>query len=522
MSSLRVSARDRWMAWSDEGRRDHLHRVVCLSRFLIRASVRCPHLASHVLGRVLRRLSRDFEDRYGYRPWLVESFADAGVAGSCPRAADFLMVGRTTGRGRQDTRKQRALTVKTVFMYALAADWRRKLGVAWVDHAPVPEPGEGLNAAEWAANEFGGAPLGDKRLSARLVKSAGLLASCPGGKINAGSASKEITGFYRLIEAPEESDITVPAILAPHRERSVQRLRGQSTVLALRDGTDLSFPTRPGCDGLEIIGRNRTGVQSLGLSLHATLAVTGTGLPLGVLDLNFDQVVSAPATRRQTRRRLDGFTDVARAAREVTGRTRIIHVRDREADRFELFDHQRRHPRVDLLVRARHDRVLGSSKLFAVMSGGEPDGLIDVEIDGLAARPNSSGRKARPARRKRLVTCDLRFRRVTLPATRTMEGCTPMMVSAVHIVERNPPEDEDPVQWFLLTTCQVTTPSQAADIVGFYLRRWRIEDFPSCCPYGVCRSALDAVLKSRIGRPAFSEPGIWRHLRMASNVSPSA
>ena len=478
-AALRVSARDRWMAWSDEVRRDHLHRVVCLSRFLIRPSVFCPHLASHVLGRVLRRLPRDFEARYGYRPWLVESFADAGVAGTCLRAANFLMVGRTAGRGRQDAKKQRGQTVKTVFMYALAADWRRRLGVEWVDHAPVLEPGAGLNAAAWAANEFGGAPLGDKRLSARLVKSAGLLASHPGGKINASSASggKEITGFYRLIEAPGESDVTVAAILAPHRERSVQRIRGQTTVLALRDGTDLSFPTRPGCDGLEVVGKNQTGARSLGLSLHATLAVTGTGLPLGVLDLNFDQEVSREGTRRQTRRWLDGFGDVARAAREVTGKTRIIHVCDREADRFELFDRQRRHPRVELLVRATHDRVLGPSKLFAVMRGGEPDGLIDVEIDGLAARPKSSGKKARPARRKRLATCDLRYRRVVLPATRTMKGSAPMTVWAVHIVERHPPEDEDPVQWFLLTTCQVETPSQAADIVGFYLQRWRIEDF---------------------------------------------
>ncbi len=64
-------------------------------------------------------------------------------------------------------------------------------------------PGEGLNAAEWAANEFGGAPLGDKRLSARLVKSAGLLAAYPGGKIHAHPASGHtaISAFYRLIES---------------------------------------------------------------------------------------------------------------------------------------------------------------------------------------------------------------------------------------------------------------------------------------------------------------------------------
>ena len=98
-AALRAAARDRWIGWDDAGRRDHLQRVVCLSRFLIRPSVRCPHLASHVLGRILRRLPGDFEERYGFRPYLVESFADEGYNGTCLRAANFLCVGRTAGRG---------------------------------------------------------------------------------------------------------------------------------------------------------------------------------------------------------------------------------------------------------------------------------------------------------------------------------------------------------------------------------------------------------------------------------------
>ena len=177
--------------------------------------------------------------------------------------------------------------MKTVLMRELDRSWRRRLGVPQVEHAPALEPGEGLNAAEWAANEFGGAPLGDKRLSARLVKSAGLLAAHPGRKINASSDSggSEIAGFYRLIEAPAESEVTPANILAPHRERSVMRMRGQGTVLAIQDGTDLNFSRRPGCDGLQLIGRNQTAASALGLHMHATLAVTGTGLPLGVLRL---------------------------------------------------------------------------------------------------------------------------------------------------------------------------------------------------------------------------------------------
>ena len=83
-AALRAAARDRWIGRDDDGRRDHLQRVLCLSRFL-------------------RRLPGDFEARYDCRPCLVESFADEGHDGTCLRAAGFLMAGTTTRRGR--TRK---------------------------------------------------------------------------------------------------------------------------------------------------------------------------------------------------------------------------------------------------------------------------------------------------------------------------------------------------------------------------------------------------------------------------------
>ena len=418
---------------------------------------------------------------YGFRPSLVESFADEGYDGTCLRAANFLCVGKTAGRGRQDREKRRAKTVKTVFMRALERSWRRKLGVPPVDLAPSLEPGEGLNAADWAENEFAAAPLGDKRLSARLVKSAGLLAAYPGQKINASSDSggNEIAGFYRMIEAPAESEVTVANMLAPHRERSIRRMRGQKTVLAIQDGTDLNFSRRPGCDDLQLIGKNQTGASSLGLHMHATLAVTETGLPLGVLETGFDpvQATVSKQKRRATQRWLEAFNGTADAVRKIGGKTRIISVGDREADCFELFDAQRRRPRVELLVRARHDRVLGKGKLFATMGGGAPDAMVDVEIEGLTEHAKSSRTKARPARQKRLAGCELRFCRVTLPATDAVPGAEPVSVHGVHVREIAPPDGEDPVQWFLLTTVTVKTAQEASDIVGFYLQRWRIDDF---------------------------------------------
>ena len=501
-SALRLRARDAWMGWSDAQRTAHLHRVVCLSRFLIHPAVRCRHLASHVLGRVLRRVAQDFEARYHYRPWLVETFVDPAHDGVCFQAANFVCVGRTAGRGRCDRAHEGARTVKSVYLYELAPHWRRRLGVARVEAAPSRSPGEGLDSAQWAQNELGGAPLGDKRLSARLVRSATLLASCPGHAFTGAPDRAAVKGYYRLIDHPEKSQVTPEHIVAPHRERTLERMRAHDTVLCIQDGSDLSFATRPGCEGLSIIGRNQTSAKTLGLHLHLTLAVSGTGLPLGVLRCGFDEPPPGEASPeqapgesgeehfgnqdteqetddsvRKTRRWLDALHDVAEAASSLPRKVRVISVMDREADFFELFDAQRRIGRVDVLVRAKHDRRLGEgvSKLFATLRNAPADGQVEIEIARVSERPKSSRKQARPARSARVARAEVHYRALTLPST--IEGLAPVPLWAVHVRETVPPEGEKPVEWFLLTSVRVEGFETAVELIGYYLRRWRVEDF---------------------------------------------
>ncbi len=480
-AALRLAARDRWMAWGAEQRATHLNRVACLSRFLIRPGVACRNLASHVLGRILRRFPRDFERRYRFRPWLVETFLEPHYSGASLRAANFLRVGETAGRGRQDRTHRCAKPVKSVWMFELDRRWRRHLAVPFVDATPTLAVGEGLDAEGWAAHEFGGAKLGDKRLTARLVKSALLLAEVPGRAIHAHPACDDAAanGFYRLMAQPSETGVTVENIVAPHRERSIRRMRDQKAVLAIQDGTDFNFATRPHTEGLQLIGKNQTHATTMGLHLHATLAVSATGLPLGVLRLGFDDPdARADPNYKKTQRWFDGFRDTIHAAREVTGKTRVVAVCDREADVFELFDAQRKQTRVELLVRARHDRLLDTkskTKLFETVRAGPPAGVLKVEVAGLTERPKSSRKKARPARSNRLANCELRHCRVVLPATATQ--ARPLSVSVVHVVEVNPPGNEKPVEWYLLTTLRLDDAEDAADVVRYYLQRWRIEDF---------------------------------------------
>ena len=95
-----------------------------------------------------------------------------------------------------------------------------------------------------AGSRLGGAPLGDKRLSARLVRSATRLASCPGHVFTGAPDHVAVKGCYRLIDHPDESQVTPGHIVAPHRARTIERMRAHDTVLCIRDGTDSSFATR--------------------------------------------------------------------------------------------------------------------------------------------------------------------------------------------------------------------------------------------------------------------------------------
>jgi hypothetical protein len=128
-----------------------------------------------------RQMPVDFERRYHYRPWLLESFVDsARFAGACYQAANWIRVGRTQGRGRQDRFRQASESVKDIYVYPLEKDFRSQLGLAADAGRSALRPEDGLEAEMWAEKEFGGAPLGDARLSKRLVNIASAKAGIPG------------------------------------------------------------------------------------------------------------------------------------------------------------------------------------------------------------------------------------------------------------------------------------------------------------------------------------------------------
>ena len=528
-AALNLADRDRWIGWDAHTRREHLHRVVGMARLLIRRSVRCHNLASRVQGMALRRLPADYEVQYGYRPWLVESFVDTEhFLGTSYQAANWVAVGHSQGRGRQDRTHQAAKSVKAIYVYALAPDFRARMNVP-EPRGPEPlQPGEGLDGPEWAQHEFGGAELGDLRLQRRLVESARALGAHP-GRAFCGAAQGDVAavkGHYRFINLSDNGPVTMPAMLAPHRQRTLQRMMAQPIVLCIQDGTDLNYTNLVQCEGLGSIGTNQTGARSAGLHLHSTLAVTPEGLPLGVLDARCE----APPTRADDDQRLStdipiedkktfhwiqGLRQCEQAAAQMP-QTRLVCVMDREADFFELFDAQRRRNKVDLLVRAKHDRITGDKlTLFDQMRSDTVKSHLAIAVPRQSARPKKSKQKARAGHPQRMAQVQLRYREIVLPAPKHHAGKSPLRLWAVHVREPHPPAGVAALEWFLLSTREIASVEQAHECLRWYCLRWRIEDWHRVLKSGCRVEALQHKTAVRLQRAlAFNLVIAWRIMLM--------
>ncbi len=125
----KMAARDQWIGWSDEERKENLQKIISNSRFLIFPWVRVNNLASVVLSLAAKIVPKDWYEVYGYRPILMETLVDKKrFNGTCYRAANWVHVGQTTGRGRMDRQnKRKGMAVKDIFVYPLSKKFRQEL-----------------------------------------------------------------------------------------------------------------------------------------------------------------------------------------------------------------------------------------------------------------------------------------------------------------------------------------------------------------------------------------------------------
>jgi hypothetical protein len=120
--------RDIYIGWGKEQRKHRLNWITNNVRFLVLPWVRVPHLASHILSLITKRISTDWEQKYGHPVLLLETFVEISrFRGVCYRAANWIRIGRTTGRGRDGGHHNAILPVKDIYLYPLDPDYKSKL-----------------------------------------------------------------------------------------------------------------------------------------------------------------------------------------------------------------------------------------------------------------------------------------------------------------------------------------------------------------------------------------------------------
>ena len=460
-ASFALKDRDRWIGWNEATRRGNLARVVANARFLIRPGVTVPHLASHLLGQLARRLPADWEARYGVRPLLLETFVHPDHEGTCYAAAGWQRIGHSAGR--------RDGVPKALWVRPLGDDARRQLC-----RGPTRLPAERPRApTHWAEEEFGGLQVWDARLKQRLYH----LAEDFWGDAQSRSLTRRCAdrartvAAYRFFRNPR---INMQVVLGAHREAVIERMSAHPLVLVPQDTTTLNYTGHRDTAGLGPIGSKQEG-GPVGLVLHNSHAFTADGVPLGVVsaecwarDPAEHQCRREPAVR-ESGKWLAAYRTLQDLAPQVP-QTTLVSIGDREADLFELFALARDPASPRLLVRANRGRqrqVMSDEGLTPLW-----DHLGGLEVAGRLALVLPR-RGTQPARTAELA---LRFGPVTLKPPQALKDA-PLTLWAVSLRETAPPAGVAGVDWLLLTNVATTTLAAAQERVRWYGARWGIEVF---------------------------------------------
>jgi len=476
-----VQPRDQWIGWNREIREKNLNQVVANSRFLIVPQWRVPDLASHALGLALKRLGADWRGRYGYEPVLVETFIEKDrFKGTCYRAANWIQVGETQGRGRQDRAHCRRSSVKRILVYPLDKRARERLceGVTAPRVTITKQKPE-----DWAEAEFGSVDLGDRRLNRRLLEIARDFYARPQAQIpQACQTRARAKAAYRFFKHPNTN---MDDLLERHRKSSYERIAERKIVLCPQDTTSLNYSTHPATENLGPIGSKKEGI--IGLIVHDTMAFSVEGTPLGLLDVQCwsrdaeefgkkHKRKQRPIEEKESYKWLRSFQSVAQAQCHCPN-TALVSMGDREADIYELFDLALQDPKgPKLLVRAEQDRLLadGQGQLWPVVASQPEAGIQEIHV------PRRGTVAARVAR------LGVHFAEVTLKPPKAKSKYDPLKLWAVLAQEIDAPQDIPPLCWMLLTTWRVTNFDEATEKLAWYTKRWGIEIYHKTLKSG-CR-----------------------------------
>lgn len=366
------------------------------------------------------------------------------------------------------------------------------------------------------ADEVADADLGDARLAKRLTALVTAIVDQPAESFPKALDDAELEAAYRFFG---NDQVTPDAILAPHFRQTAKRAGGHERVLVVHDTSQFEFNGSVIREGL---GRLVNPGQGFFGHFSLAVAANGTREPLGLLAVETIFRLDRPKPKNQ-RKSSDRRGESARWPRGIEatenlldGRTRAIHVMDREADSYSvlacLHDAGRSY-----VIRAFQNRVLVRDDDEQRLRDAAKVAKRSFEREvPLSRRPHLSGApgKRHPARKGRLARLSFSATTVEIPRTATAKGTSKSIeLNVVHVVERRPPRGEPPVEWFLLTDLPVTTTDEIAFVVDCYRGRWMIEEYFKALKTGCAyeKRQLETA-HSLLNAMAVLAPVAWRLL----------
>ncbi len=374
---------------------------------------------------------------------------------------------------------------------------------------------ERVDRGALARLEVRGAELGDERLSHRLELLVESLAKKPGESFpDALGSEAALEAAYRFLGNDKVSPQTV---LAPHVEETKKRCLEHGRTLAIMDTTEVRYGGEREALGY-LTHENGRG----GLAPGALAVLAGTREPLGVLHCE----TWARRGPKKKRKQAVGAAD-SEALRWERGAQAIhaqlpdaICVMDREADIFTLVAAMQARGQ-DFIIRAAQNRSTLEGPLWELLDDAELVASRELELPERRPRKRKSERKRHPARSAHLATLELRARRVTLRSPNASKNkasnrnATEVTLHLVHVIETDPPQGDEPVEWVLLTSLPIATKKGIDFIVDAYRARWVIEEFFKALKSGcaVEKRQLES-LHSVANAIAVSLPIAWLLLRL--------
>lgn len=359
--------------------------------------------------------------------------------------------------------------------------------------------------AQWIDAEFESVDLGDRRRADRLrcvlsrlfeSSSQSILASCHGWA--------EAIGAYRLLS---NTAVTPDAVIGAHVGKTLERAREFETLLYVQDTSELDFSMQTKLEGAGPL----SSLQKRGYYLDLSHLFNSDGLNLGTLRCHFythneevygqsdARAKKLPIEEKESFRWLEGFRHSCQL-QSLLPQSSLIYVADAEADIYDIYDQwydykEQGESCCNWIIRRRYNRVCfplapsvdldpssaelpPSEKIESLLHGCAPLGQMQIKVNTKLTSKTVKGDSSRRVRKARTLRMTVKSTRVQLQVPKRPAGSKPLAAVAIWIVqakEIDPPEEEEPMDWTLLTSLPAESFEQARDILAHYAKRWGVE-----------------------------------------------